>query len=195
MKHTLSHALSKRISKIKMISTTPKILKNILQSPDRFDRNCHDNITRIASVISPQQFTEYFKFGFVRNPWDRTVSLYERKKKRVLAQKKETSFEEFVESAKYASSTCIRSQFNRYQLDWFLDYGGNIRVDFIGRYERLEEDWATIARKLGIDTPLLHENESVGRRHYTEYYDRKTKDIIATRFAVDIDYFEYEFGK
>ncbi len=193
-----------------MIRVLPNMWQPLSNFHDEIRKNrYHDSIAGIKFRTSSERFTEYFKFGFVRNPWDRTVSLYERKKEREKereknknsrrpfpAQKKETSFEEFVESAKYASSTCVHSQLNRYQLDWFLNYQGDILVDFIGRYERLEEDWATVTRKLGIDTPLRQPKASKGRRrHYTEYYNQKTKDIIAARFAVDIDYFEYEFGK
>ena len=165
-------------------------------------KGCHDSITQIASKISSEKFTEYFKFGFVRNPWDRAVSLYEREKGRpnenkqfTLGTHSENYFEEFIEWMNYASSTCIHSQPHRYQLDWFVNHSGEILVDFIGRYKRLEQDWATVANKLGIDTPIPWKNKSEEKRHYTEYYNRKTRDIIATRFAVDIDYFEYEFGK
>ena len=68
-------------------------------------------------------------------------------------------------------------------------------MDFIGKYERLDDDWATVAAKLKIDTPLPKLNVTKTKcRHYTEYYNNKTRDIISTRFAVDIEYFEYEFG-
>ena len=68
-------------------------------------------------------------------------------------------------------------------------------MDFIGKFERLDDDWATVAAKLKIDTPLPKLNVTkTKRRHYTEYYNNKTRDIINTRFAVDIEYFEYEFG-
>ena len=74
-------------------------------------------------------------------------------------------------------------------------------MDFIGKFERLDDDWATVAAKLRIDTPLPKLNVTATkrltetkRRHYTEYYNNKTRDIINTRFAVDIEYFEYEFG-
>ena len=148
-----------------------------------------------------EEWGRYYKFGFVRNPWDRAVSLYERHAIRSKTgegywrKQKTMSFEEFIEWMKYASSDSRCTGPYRYQLDWFVDHSGDVIVDFIGKYERLDEDWATVAAKLKIDTPLPKLNVRKTKcRHYTEYYNNKMRDIISTRFAVDIEYFEYEFG-
>ncbi len=66
-----------------------------------------------------KQFETYFKFGFVRNPWDRVVSLYERTEALQLRDK--MTFDEFVDWIQYSSATCIHSSPHRYQLDWFVD--------------------------------------------------------------------------
>jgi hypothetical protein len=143
--------------------------------------------------IGRRQFETYFKFGFVRNPWDRVVSLYERSEP--LQMKDKMSFEEFVDWIQYSSATCIHSSPHRYQLDWFVDGSGKILADFIGRFERLEEDWAFIAQKLGIATQILpHRRANPRARHYAEYYNARTREIIAQKFRVDIEHFGYEFG-
>ncbi|HEY6206440.1 MAG TPA: sulfotransferase family 2 domain-containing protein [Chthoniobacterales bacterium] len=144
--------------------------------------------------IGRRQFETYFKFGFVRNPWDRVVSLYERTEP--MQMKDKMSFEQFVDWIQFSSATCIHSSPHRYQLDWFVDSGGNMLADFIGRFERLDEDWAVIADKLGIaEKTLPHTRENPRPRHYTEYYNTRTRDLIAQKFRVDIDHFGYEFGK
>ena len=75
-----------------------------------------------------RQFESYFKFGFVRNPWDRVVSLYERNE--AVQMRQQMSFEEFARWIQYSSSTCVHSSPHRYQLDWFVDADGKMLADF-----------------------------------------------------------------
>ena len=143
--------------------------------------------------IGRRQFESYFKFGFVRNPWDRVVSLYERTEP--IQMKDKMSFDEFVEWIQFSSATCIHSSPHRYQLDWFLDGSGNMLADFIGRFECLERDWAVVADKLGItEKTLPHARENPRARPYTEYYTARTRDLIAQKFKIDIEHFGYDFG-
>ena len=143
--------------------------------------------------IGRRQFESYFKFGFVRNPWDRVVSLYERTEP--IQMKDKMSFDEFVEWIQFSSATCIHSSPHRYQLDWFLDGSGNMLADFIGRFECLERDWAVVADKLGItEKTLPHARENPRARPYTEYYTARTRDLIAQKFEIDIEHFGYDYG-
>ena len=140
-----------------------------------------------------RQFATYFKFGFVRNPWDRVVSLYERQEATQLRQR--LTFEQFVDWIQFSSSTCIHSSPHRYQLDWFVDADGNVLADFIGRFERLDEDWAMVANKLGVTSRLPHSRVNPRERHYTEYYTPHARAIIEQKFRVDIETFNYKFGE
>jgi Sulfotransferase family len=138
-----------------------------------------------------EQFDNYFKFGFVRNPWDRVVSLYERKEP--VEMRHAMTFEQFVEWIQYSSATCVHSSPHRYQLDWFVDANGKVLADFIGRFERLEQDWRFVAQKLGLPENLPHRRPNPRGRHYTDYYNAATRAIIAEKFKVDIEAFNYTF--
>ncbi len=147
---------------------------------------------RVRSKKGKNIFESYYKFSFVRNPWDRVVSLYLRKEG--LQMRDRMSFEEFVDWIKYSSSTCLHPVPHTNQLDWLVDPHGNVLVDFIGRFENLENDWAKVAKKLGASEKLPHENNNpIRKKHYSEYYNSRTRDIIAHKFRVDIDYFGYKF--
>jgi hypothetical protein len=154
----------------------------------------HLNIWQIASLVPAEKFASYFKFGFVRNPWDRAVSLYERREG--LRLKSRMSFEDFVDWMKFASSTCMHPVPHRYQLDWFVSPHGDVLADFIGRYENIATDWEQIAARLAISQKLPRLNVNPERqRDYTSYYSPRTRQVIADRFAVDVEYFGYRFGE
>jgi hypothetical protein len=84
-------------------------------------------------------------------------------------------------------------------LDWLTDDDGNINVDFIGKYENLEDDFGKICKMIGIPIlSLSHTNTAEmrtgePRKHYSYYYDDELKDIIAKLYKKDIDYFNYDF--
>ena len=140
----------------------------------------------------------YFKFTFVRNPWDRFLSTYFYFKaygqgvkgdvKMGKIVNKYRSFKEFaVNFSNIPSSMWVFPHFNK-QLNWVSK-----NHDFIGKFETLHEDFETICNRIGIpQQELPHENKSK-HKHYTEYYDGETRAIVEKKYTKDIEYFGYEF--
>jgi len=153
---------------------------------------------RFSESVNPQQWADdivsaYFKFTVVRNPWDRVVSLYLRREG--IQPSGHISFDEFVERIEYSSDTCIHPSRHRYQLDWLRDKDGEINIDYIARFENIEQHWQEIASRLGIEQALPHINRNETRvRHYTEFYNNNTRQKITDQFAIDIEYFSYSFA-
>ena len=81
-----------------------------------------------------------------------------------------------------------------------FDKTRNKKVDFVGRYENLENDFKVVANELGLDRgivlPRLNSQNSRRKgRHYTEFYTKETRDFIAEIYAEDIKMFGYKFGE
>lgn len=106
------------------------------------------------------------------------------------------NFERFVKESKSSSITCRWIDDVKYQLDWIRDENKNILVDFIGKYENLNDDWKIVAKKLNVNNKLPISNRNMTRnRDYTKYYTNESRDIIYNKFKEDIDYFGYKFGE
>jgi len=149
----------------------------------------------IRDVVPRDAWDAYFKFAFVRNPWDRLVSWYhmcmqvteDNAFSRFVKQHAPT-FEAFLTTA--AAGPGART--TRDQVDYVSDEQGTVIVDFVGRYESVATDFAHVCRQLGVAAPLPHVNTSA-HRDYREYYTAATREIVARRFARDIERFGYRF--
>ena len=155
----------------------------------------HLSAREIAPLVQPSQWSDYFKFAFVRNPWDRLVSWHcmcvQSKNPNRFAdyvQRCAPTFEAFVTRA----VTGPGEKTTRNQLDYLTDAHGAMIVDFVGRYETLNEDFAQVRQRLQLSAELPHANQS-SHRDYREYYTAETREIVAQRFARDIRQFGYEF--
>ena len=145
-------------------------------------------------------YKDYYKFTFVRNPWDRWVSEYKWSRRQKWAkQLKPMTFVQYCKCKKQnlASMYARKERVHLWtQVDVIKHCLGRVdELSFIGRFENLQEDFNIVCDKIGIPRQQLpHKNKSK-HKHYTEYYDNETREIVAKKYAKDIEYFEYKFGK
>jgi hypothetical protein len=150
----------------------------------------HDPLVRAVEAYPPEVMAGLFKFAVVRNPWDLLASYRNfiiatpgHKRHRRVAQ---MDFEEFLRFA-------IERKIGR-QKAMLSDREGRLRVDFVGRFERLQPDFRWIAQRLQISDRLPHANR--GPRHdYRQQYSPRTRRLVQDAYAEDIDAFEYAFDQ
>ena len=139
----------------------------------------------IKNKIGESKFNSYYKFITIRNPFDRVVSWYWWEN----INKVKANFKDFV-----LSNGCNGlASFS----DW-LFIGKNCIVDDYIRYENLEDDTDRIFGKWFDDDivyPTAKSSQRKEKKHYTKYYDEETKQIVAEKYAKDIEYFGYKFGE
>jgi len=150
----------------------------------------HQTMKNVQKKFPEINLDKYFKFTFVRNPYDRWVSLYNWSKKRKVIQAK-VSLLDFVRNGlegKYKKHPSYRYIS---QEDWVTDSGGNIPIDFIGRFENLQKDFDYVCKEIGHKMKLARINVS------TAYVTRKDccleiKTLIKKYHGKDFDLFGYQ---
>ena len=79
------------------------------------------------------------------------------------------------------------------QSEW-LKVGGLIAVDLVYRFEELQEVYAEIIKRFGLNVPKMpHAKERKGKPDYKGLYDEDTKRRVAKLYADDISEWKYSF--
>ena len=156
----------------------------------------HASASDAKRGLPPDVFERYFKFAFVRNPWDQLVSMYHFILREPEAPKHDQvkalgSFDTFVEWVVETPEPFPKGV-PKLQSEMITDARGNLLVDFIGAYENLQEDFDEITRILGIQAVLPHVNRSV-HQDYRDHYNDRTRALVAEHFRPDIERFAYSF--
>jgi hypothetical protein len=149
----------------------------------------HATATELIEAMGKETFDLYFSFAIVRNPWDLQVSLY----KYILREEKHhhhSLVKSFANFDKYLEWRCSEEVI--LQKDFIYSKEGELLVDFVGRFENLEADFAKICDRIGISTSLPRLNVS-NTKPYQEYYNEKTKELLRETFKEDIDLLGYDF--
>ena len=157
----------------------------------------HFTASELREIFGASEFDSMFKFGFVRNPWDKVVSEF--RFRQWTCQNEltaESSFSEWVRSA-YVEKDPMYCDWEKMflpQLEWLTDETGRFAVDYVGRFESLQDDFDAICDALQLPRMQLgHENKCGRRTDYRSYFDSETKAIVDKIFEADIEYFGYEF--
>jgi hypothetical protein len=137
-----------------------------------------------ALLADDRIWRSYFKFAFDRNPWDRQVSWYHHRFRR-----KETPppFSTFIRCDR-------RARINNYEI---YSIEGDVAVDFVGRFESLEEDLKHALEQVGLrldaDLPSAKSTFRPGATPYRAYYDGDTRAIVGDWYRREIKLLGYTF--
>ncbi len=156
----------------------------------------HAKAKDVKKELSPEIFANYFKFAFVRNPWDWQVSMRHFILKetthihheRIKAMQ---SFEEYLNWVINAKNPYPKGG-TKFQKEAIADNENNLLVNYIGRFEELATGFNQVCQYLKLDTSLPHLNKSQ-HSDYKSHYDETTREMVAECFKDDIELFGYYF--
>ena len=150
----------------------------------------HLGLEQVRPFLGDAEFASYFKFAFVRNPFDRFVSYcafmtrgngaFERDPRAVMRQ--------VMFKVRPVQHILFRPQYQQ-----LVDANGGLLADFVGRVERMQPDYENICARLGLPTGTLGRVNSSRHGDYRQYYDEELRTGVADFYRRDLDLFEYDF--
>ena len=139
--------------------------------------------------MNPQKWAAYTKFCFVRNPYDRIVSAWNH------VNRFKIPFEHFLNLKQTVNDVEYMHMFMP-QHRSMVNEKGKTAIDFIGRFEHLEEDFEKILKLIGIRKIIHNHEHKLNVRphsHFSNYYDsQKTLNKVNEIMNEDFQYLEYE---
>ena len=180
-----------------------------------YDWNTHflaENSNPYSLNHGKEKFKEYFKFTFVRNPWDRFISLWVKFKEEVKLQEQfnslfelhiDTDFKEPQEVLRYLvlahRKDLLLPRWFKPQYEYVHDENLRILTNYIGQYEKFQFCFDFLCDRIDVPHQTLPWGDEKQRRHhkekkhYKDYYDDFMINAVAEIYHNDIKTWQYEF--
>ena len=150
----------------------------------------HVSVRQIQQHLDADVWNSYFKFGFVRNPFDRYVStcFFLNRNQPDFPASARTFMKRALTVPRFRQRILVRPQ----NLQLLAD-DGEIALDAVGRYESLQQSYDDLCRQIGIPAKDLERKNPSRHAAYTEYYDDELRDIVGEYYQDDLSIFGYDF--
>jgi len=190
-------SLYDKLNKNVLINDSNKELVAFLKNKGNTWPN-HATCGEIMEFLGIILYENYFKFCFVRNPWDRLVSMYH-----YTVQKEKEKYAKIEENLpEYSKNILEAGSFDKWiksrnigtgQFDIISNDKDELLVDYVGRSEIIQSDFSYICSVIGIENIQLPKSNTSKHKDYRDYYTEETIQIVAEKHKKDIEFFGYEF--
>jgi hypothetical protein len=150
----------------------------------------HISLAQVRPFMSPADFTAFFKFAFVRNPFDRFVSFcaFMTRMNDAFARDPRGVMRHILFVAPPKNHIVFQPQHL-----FVTGADGELLTDYIGRVEQMQQSYDEICERIGIPTTLLGRANSSKRGDYRQYYDQQLIDGVTRLYGRDLELFDYDF--
>ena len=143
----------------------------------------------IPKILDGKQ-DDYYIFTVTRNPWERVVSYFH-----YLQQIRQPPHNlpknvKFINWVKARGFRTLQTQMSQLSDDFPCNV--STHINYVARLERLSDDWPKICEGMGISCEMMHDKKSK-HKHYSDYYNDETKDIVYKFYKDDVDCLGYKF--
>jgi hypothetical protein len=168
----------------------------------------HTTIEEYQMVFPKRKFNRYFKFTFVRNPWDRVFSAYnflakggmdEADRRWAAANLSDCiGFNEFV--VERLRSAAVQDCVHFWPQSAFIrcPFRQKPLLDYIGYFENIEHDFEYVKNRLGMgaEVQLSHKNKTLSncQGNYQTHYSIEAREIVANVYKTDVELLGYNFS-
>ena len=162
-----------------------------------------------------EQYKDYYRFSFVRDPWDRLFSCYKNKiydpprffPKSNPYYNEKGEFKDFIK--RYGDLNFKDMQFEDF-VDFVVQVPDHLcdphflpqhyylemeRINFLGQFENFQSDMFKVLKKISVDLDLSdiisEKKQSSSPGSYKDAYKDRTRALVAEKYAKDIELFNY----
>jgi hypothetical protein len=149
----------------------------------------HIALAQIRPILGEPIFGEYFKFAFVRHPFERFVSYC------AFMTRQNGNFERDPLACMKRIARDVRPLHHvnfRPQHEFVTDADGRPLADFVGRTEDMQAGFDAVCARLGLQTSELERVNTSSHLPYRHYFDDELTDLVTELYRVDLDMFGYD---
>lgn len=165
----------------------------------------------LLKIGKENHYKEAFKFTIVRNPFDQLYSFWNYHTNIFRDNSVfifENDFNEFLKNLNLKDKSVALNQVYKddekvvaqAQIVWkqlfqkqYAYIEKNMELDFIGRFERLHQDFELVKKITKFKTDLPHLNKASNKKPYWMRYDKKGREIAEELLEEDLKTFNYRF--
>ncbi len=154
-------------------------------------RHGHISVTQLMPHLSQDVWHSYFKFAIVRNPFDRFVStcFFLARKQPELIRSPTLFMKRAIVDPGFRRRILLHPQ-----SDLLSDETGAVPLDYVGRFENLQESCDHIFQIIRIPRTQLEKRNASKHAHWSSYYDERLIEDVGKLYARDIENFQYTFA-
>lgn len=159
----------------------------------------HITAQELVNEIGEELFSQFFSFAVVRNPWDWQSSLYNYALK-LPSHNLHSKVKELGSFDAYLKWHCQNIENQQVpagmgvvtQSEFIFADDGRQLVEYVARFENLENDFHKVCERIGVSAELPRVNVHKVKP-YRNFYNEERRNLVAEYFNKDVENFGYDF--
>jgi len=155
----------------------------------------HSSLSEHREALPPEVFRSLYRFAILRNPWERMISWFFSPHRQLPQKDRRPGHGAGLWDREHFVRFLSRRQDTRHYTCFPGSPTLSHDLDFLLRFEQLDEHFAAVCRRLDIPARPLPKYNRSNRQHYSRYYDDELQALVGGMFREEIDFGGYRFER